>query len=203
MDMPKGRCHFGEIALFYAPIYFVLGLLFIVLEKGLGPLLKYGTTPLWKPAGWFLRRWNADLDSKTHKTRSRLTLLCGGISAETLVFVVLGGYLPLNEGLLLVVVTFVGMWALPQLVIWVAEDYGPRLQPVYELGREASHALQRPTLRQVGHFMVASIKCVPAGARRSRDVGAVMLTLGHDGWRKICPLVTYVHHDGTPHLGRD
>jgi len=197
IEMPKGRCHFGEIVTFYAPVYFLLGVLFTIVVNIGWPLLKYPTMPVWVPTVWFVKRAWCELEAK--RTRANVIGIVSFVSL-VLTFVSFIAYdfiVTSLEGKFFPVVSILlASLAIPFIVgflaVWIGDIIIPKLQPVFELGREASQALQRPTLRQVGRLMVAPIKVVPVGARRGRDVGAILLTLMRDGWRKICPRLEYI-----------
>ena len=77
------------------------------------------------------------------------------------------------------------------LIAWLWDANSRKIQTAYEFAKEASHALQRPTFRQVGRLMVAPVKVVPVGARFSRDLAAIILTSAKDGWRKVCQPLEY------------
>lgn len=186
IDLPKGRCHFGEITLLYAPAYFVLGVFFRALI-GLGKMIKFATAAsVWVPIVWFVKR--ADQDSRVHKNRGWVIFWLSAViaSGSTLLSLTLHSG---HEPWVIQMVAQLGGWLattiLLFLAVWAFEATIPRFQPVVDLGRGASQALQRPTLRQLG-------KTVVVGTRHSLDFGAIMFILAKDGWRKVCPRLEYM-----------
>lgn len=71
IELPKGRCHFGEIFLFYAPAYLALGLLFKVI-LGVLVVLGFILAPVISSIRWFVRR--LDEEGTTHPVRPLVIL---------------------------------------------------------------------------------------------------------------------------------
>jgi len=225
MEMPKGRCHFGEIALFYAPAYFLLGVLFKII-LGIGSGIAIVTSPIWRTITWFFKR--VERDTEVHKARLLTMLIAAVVLAYLTLFVAAiadtGILVFLTTVFSVLLVTFFGGY----LVTWLVEANMSRLQPAFELGREAALALRSPTARQVMHAVTTPVRAVPAAVRSnrptlrkvgrvaitpakvlpaafragrgvirgSRDFGVILFILAKDGWRKVCPLAEYIHHDG-------
>jgi len=68
IELPRGRCHFGEIFLFYAPAYLILGLLFKLTLSGLRLALA-----VLCPVRWFVERVYET--EKGHKDRPQIIVI--------------------------------------------------------------------------------------------------------------------------------
>ncbi|MDP2671137.1 MAG: hypothetical protein Q8P13_01615 [bacterium] len=201
IDLPAGRCHFSEIICLYVPIYVALGLLFKLIVGVIWPLLRFVTRPLWMPVLWYLRRLDEEFSHRAIRSLTLATVAVLGLLFYTGVSI----GLDLRDGSLsdegddasamevaLVVLAFFGFLTAEYILVWIYDAVRPRLQPAFELGHEASEALHRPTVRQVGGVVVSPFKIVPAGARFGRDFGAVTFSTVRGGWRRtVCPRLTY------------
>lgn len=195
IELPKGRCHFGEIFLFYAPAYLSLGLFFkmiLGILKGVWFILK----PPLLPLRWFIKKVNEDF--KVRRARFwkiynlTLIVLLGLLIPNRIYDWPSGRYTLLMLGIPLTI--FVGSY----LAIWYLKPIGPIFTFCTEAAQRISVSIPQPVRPTPWRIATAPVKGVASGGRHSITGMKTIWTIIRSTWRqKVCPLIEYVEPPNT------
>ena len=192
IELPKGRCHFGEIFLFYTPAYLILGLL----VKPLGLIF----TPVTFATRWLIGR--AKKESETHKVGLWAILIIGAIAFFTTQVLVLEyyyedwGWITWVAIFPLMLAAFLVTCNTLFLVALAGEKIAPKFSPVADFSREAAQRIHvQPSLQAVR----ASIKGTASQVRHGGTVVKTLWVIAKSVWRQnVCPRVEYIAEDEQP-----